>query len=314
MGAMRALVTGGAGFIGSTLVDRLLRDGHEVTVVDTFTRGKRENLVGAEATGRCAVREADVTDPAIAAVIADAAPEVVFHLAAQIDVRVSVAEPVLDVTQNVLGTVNLAEAARAAGVRKVVFASSGGSIYGTPTELPVAEDAPINPKSPYAASKFSGEVFLNTYRQLYGMDCTHLALANVYGPRQDPDGEAGVVAIFARALLAGRPTRVYGDGGNTRDYVYVDDVVAAFVAAAGEAGGGVRYNIGTGVQVSDRELHTLVAKAAGAEDNPEHAPARLGDLRASALDASAALRDLGWKPEVDITEGVRRTVEYFRER
>jgi UDP-glucose 4-epimerase len=309
---MRALVTGGAGFIGSTLVDRLVADGHEVAVVDTFARGRRENLAGALAGGRVTVHETDVTSPELAAVLAAAAPEVVFHLAAQIDVRVSVAEPVLDVTQNVLGTVNLAEAARAAGVRKVVFASSGGSIYGTPDVLPVAEDVPVNPKSPYAASKVSGEIFLNTYRQLYGMDCTHLALANVYGPRQDPDGEAGVVAIFAKALLAGGATKVFGDGGNTRDYVYVDDVVAAFLAASGEAGGATRYNIGTGVQVSDRELHTLVARAAGAPDTPEHAPARLGDLRASALDSSAARRELGWKPEVDIAEGVRRTVEYFR--
>ncbi|MGX7823615.1 NAD-dependent epimerase/dehydratase family protein [Actinokineospora sp. 24-640] len=307
---MRALVTGGAGFIGSTLVERLLRDGHEVAVVDTFTRGRRENL--AAVAGGVAVHEVDVTSPDLHRVLKDAAPEVVFHLAAQIDVRISVADPILDTTQNVLGTVNLAEAARAAGVRKVVFASSGGSIYGTPTSLPVTEDTPVNPKSPYAAGKISGELYLNTYQQLYGLDCTHLALANVYGPRQDPHGEAGVVAIFANALLEGRPTRLYGDGGNTRDYVFVTDVVAAFVAASGERGSATRYNIGTGVQVSDRELHSLVAAAVGVEDNPERAPARLGDLRASALDATLARRDLGWKPEVDIAEGVRRTVDHFR--
>lgn len=309
---MRALVTGGAGFIGSTLVDRLLRDGHEVTVVDDLSRGSAHNLVDALATGRCELRELDITSPELHAVLAEARPEVVFHLAAQVDVRVSVADPLLDVAQNVLGTVNVAEAARKAGVRKVLFASSGGSIYGTPEELPVAESQPINPKSPYAASKVSGEVYLDTYHQLYGMQCTHLALANVYGPRQDPHGEAGVVAIFAGALLNGKPTKVFGDGGNTRDYVYVEDVVSAFVAASGEVGTARRYNIGTGVQVSDRELHTLVAKAAGAPDEPEFAPARLGDLRASALDASAAERELGWKPEVDIAEGVRRTVDFFR--
>ncbi|MDQ3403293.1 MAG: GDP-mannose 4,6-dehydratase [Actinomycetota bacterium] len=309
---MRALVTGGAGFIGSTLVDRLLRDGHDVAVIDNLSRGRLANLEAALATGRCDVHEVDVTSPELHGVLATIKPEVVFHLAAQVDVRVSVADPVLDVTQNVLGTVNLAEAARLAGVRKIVFASSGGSIYGTPELLPVAENTPINPKSPYAASKVSGELYLDTYNQLYGLQCTHLALANVYGPRQNPFGEAGVVAIFANALLNGKPTKVFGDGGNTRDYVYVDDVVAAFVAVSGDVATARRYNIGTGVQVSDRELHTLVARAAGTPDEPELAPARLGDLRASALDSTAIARELGWKPEIDVAEGVRRTVDYFR--
>lgn len=309
---MRALVTGGAGFIGSTLVDRLLREGHEVHVVDNLSRGTRTTPADASAADRFDFSHVDVTSPELPDLMARVLPEVVFHLAAQIDVRVSVEHPLLDATQNVLGTLNVAEAARRAGVRKIVFASSGGSIYGTPDILPVSEDERINPKSPYAASKVSGEVYLNTYRQLYGLDCTHLALANVYGPRQDPHGEAGVIAIFANALLGGRPTRVFGDGDNTRDYVFVDDVVAAFIAASGENGGGNRYNIGTGHQVSDRELHTLVAQAAGAADEPQYAPARLGDLRDSALDASAAKRDLGWVPEVDIKAGVVRTVDYFR--
>lgn len=308
---MRACVTGGAGFIGSTLVDRLLRDGHEVVVIDDLRRGRRENLRAALA-GACTLHEMDILDPGLAAILADTRPEVVFHLAAQIDVRVSVADPLLDVRQNVVGTVNLAESARRAGVRKIVFASSGGSIYGTPERLPITESAAVNPKSPYAASKVAAEVYLNTYRELYGLDCTHLALANVFGPRQDPYGEAGVVAIFASALLAGRPTKVFGDGGNTRDYVYVDDVVAAFVLAAGEAGGGRRYNIGTGRQTSDRDLHTLVAKEVGVPDEPRTAPARLGDLRASALDATLARTELGWQPEVDIAEGVRRLVDYLR--
>jgi UDP-glucose 4-epimerase len=309
---VRALVTGGAGFIGSTLVDRLVRDGHEVTVVDDLSRGTRANLASAGDSGRLVLREVGLNDPALAGVVAEAAPEVVFHLAAQIDVRSSVADPVGDATRNVLGTIAVAEAARKAGVRKIVFASSGGSIYGTPSELPVAETAPLNPKAPYAASKISAEMYLNTYRELYGLDCTHLAPANVYGPRQNPHGEAGVVAIFADALLTGRPTTLFGDGGNTRDYVYVGDVVAAFVAAAGPVGGGKRYNIGTGVQTSDRELHTLVAHAANAPDEPVFAPARLGDLRASALDAGAAAAELGWRPEVELSDGIRRTVDYFR--
>ena len=302
---MRVLVTGGAGFIGSNLVDRLVRDGHDVVVVDDLRRGRRENL----AQG-CILVEADILGVELAGIVADAQPEVICHLAAQIDVRVSVADPLLDVRQNVLATVNLAEAARKAGTRKIVFASSGGSIYGTPDELPINEAVPINPKSPYAAAKVAGEVYLNTYRQLYGLECTHLALANVYGPRQDPHGEAGVVAIFAKALLAGKPTKVFGDGANTRDYVFVEDVVEAFVIASGAAGGGRRYNIGTGEQTSDRMLHTLVAKEIGVPDEPDHAPARLGDLRASALDSTAARTELGWVPKVDIAEGVRRTVEY----
>lgn len=309
---MRALVTGGAGFIGSTLVDRLVRDGHEVTVVDDLSRGARANLAQAQETGRLRLRQVGLNDPALTDVVAEAAPEVVFHLAAQIDVRSSVTDPFDDATRNVLGTIAIAEAARRAGARKVVFASSGGSIYGTPEELPVDETAPLNPKAPYAASKISAEMYLNTYRELYGLDCTHLAPANVYGPRQNPHGKAGVVAIFANALLSGRPTTLFGDGGNTRDYVYVGDVVSAFVVAAGEVGGGKRYNIGTGVQTTDRELHTLVARAANAEDDPVFAPARLGDLRASALNATTAATDLGWRPTIDLTEGIDRTVDFFR--
>jgi UDP-glucose 4-epimerase len=308
---VRVLVTGGAGFIGSTLVDLLLAAGHEVHAVDDLRRGRMVNLADAARSDRFRLHEIDINSPELVEVFATARPEVVFHLAAQIDVRRSVAEPLLDAQQNVLGTIAVAEAARQAGVRKVVFSSSGGSIYGTPEDLPVAETTPVNPKSPYAAGKVSGEVYLNTYRELYGLDCTHLALANVYGPRQDPHGEAGVIAIFINALSHGEPTRLFGDGGNTRDYVYVGDVAAAFLAAAGTAGGGRRYNIGTGTQTSDRELHRLVAEAVDAPDTPQIAPARLGDLRASALDASAAGAELGWKPQVDISEGVRRTAEFF---
>lgn len=302
------MVTGGAGFIGSTLVDLLLAKGNQVTVVDDLSRGGKANI--AEGAN---FLEADITSPEFADAVRATAPEVIFHLAAQIDVRASVADPLADARTNVLGTVNLAEAARSAGVRKIVFSSSGGSIYGSAAELPISEAAPVDPESPYAASKVAGELYLNTFRHLYGLQCTNLALANVYGPRQDPHGEAGVVAIFAGRMLAGEPTKVFGDGGNTRDYVYVGDVAAAFLAASGEAGDGRRYNIGTGVRTSDRELHGLVAAAAGAPDEPEFAEARLGDLRDSALDASRARHELGWRPEVAIAEGIRRTVDYFRD-
>ncbi|WP_184729452.1 NAD-dependent epimerase/dehydratase family protein [Saccharopolyspora phatthalungensis] len=311
---MDTVVTGGAGFIGSTLVDRLIRDGHRVHVIDNFSRGRRDNLAAAEGTGSCIVHDLDVNSPELTTVVADARPDTIFHLAAQIDVRASVHEPLDDATVNVLGTINVAEAAHKAGVRKVVFASSGGAIYGVADALPVTEDAPVKPLSQYGAAKLAGEIYLNAYYELYGLDCSHLALANAYGPRQDHRGEAGVVAVFANALLTGAPTQVFGDGGNTRDYVYVDDIIEAFVLAAFRGRPACRYNIGTGVQTTDRMLHSVVAEAAGAVDDPECSPARLGDLRASALDATAACEGLGWTPWVDLAEGVRRTVAYLSQK
>jgi UDP-glucose 4-epimerase len=256
--------------------------------------------------------EADIVTADLQAILDEHRPEVVFHLAAQIDVRHSVADPQFDASVNVIGTVRLAEAARRAAVRKIVHTSSGGSIYGTPPQYPTPETVPTDPASPYAAGKVAGEIYLNTFRHLYGIDCSHIAPANVYGPRQDPHGEAGVVAIFAQALLSGKPTKVFGDGSNTRDYVFVDDVVDAFVKASGDTGGGQRFNVGTGLETSDRELHTAVAKAVGGPDDPEFHPPRLGDLKRSCLDIGSAERVLGWRPRVELDDGVRRTVEYFR--
>jgi UDP-glucose 4-epimerase len=178
---------------------------------------------------------------------------------------------------------------------------------------PTPESVPTDPSSPYAAGKVAGEIYLNTFRNLYGLDCSHIAPANVYGPRQDPHGEAGVVAIFAQALLSGKPTKVFGDGTNTRDYVFVDDVVDAFIKASGDAGGGQRFNVGTGIETSDRELHSAVAAAVGGPDDPEFHPPRLGDLKRSCLDIGLAAKVLGWRPQVQLDEGVRRTVEYFRD-
>lgn len=304
---MRTLVTGGAGFIGSHLVDLLVSHGHDVVVVDNLSHGTRSNLSAPHT-----FVEADVLDVDFEDLLAEHSPEVVFNLAAQIDVRNSVADPIHDAQTNILSVIRLADAARKHGVRKIVHTSSGGAIYGEPEHLPVSEDTPPDPYSPYAASKYAGEIYLNTFRRLYGLDCSHIAPANVYGPRQDPHGEAGVVAIFAQNLLNGSPTKVFGDGSNTRDYVYVGDVVRAFYLAAGEVGGGQRFNIGTAVETSDRQLHTLVARAAGAADEPEHAPARLGDVPRSALSYERAHQVLGWRPEVSIEEGVARTVDYFR--
>ncbi|MEZ0383538.1 NAD-dependent epimerase/dehydratase family protein [Mycobacterium sp. pW045] len=309
---MRALVTGAAGFIGSTLVDRLRADGHPVVGLDNFATGRATNIEHLAGDADFSFVEADIVTTDLADVLAQYRPEVIFHLAAQIDVRHSVADPAFDASVNVVGTIRLAEAARAAGVRKIVHTSSGGSIYGTPPRYPTTEDDPTDPASPYAAGKVAGEIYLNTFRHLYGLQCSHVAPANVYGPRQDPHGEAGVVAIFAQALLQGAPTKVFGDGSNTRDYVYVDDVVDAFVRASGPAGDGQRFNVGTGVETSDRQLHSAVAAAVGAPDDPEFHPARLGDLKRSCLDVSRAREVLGWQPQVALDDGVARTVSYFR--
>lgn len=311
-GPVRALVTGAAGFIGSTLVDRLLADGHTVVGLDNFASGRASNLEHLVGNRAHVFVEADIVTADLEAILDEHRPEVVFHLAAQIDVRHSVADPQFDASVNVIGTVRLAEAARRAGVRKIVHTSSGGSIYGTPPTYPTPETVPTDPASPYAAGKVAGEIYLNTFRHLYGLDCSHIAPANVYGPRQDPHGEAGVVAIFAQALLSGKPTKVFGDGTNTRDYVFVDDVVDAFVKASGDAGGGQRFNIGTGVETSDRQLHSAVAAAVGGPDDPEFHPPRLGDLKRSCLDIGLAARVLGWQPKVGLQQGVARTVEYFR--
>lgn len=309
---MRALVTGAAGFIGSTLVDRLLADGHTVVGLDNFATGRATNLEHLVGNSAHSFVEADIVTADLDDILSEHRPEVVFHLAAQIDVRHSVADPQFDASVNVIGTIRLAEAARHTGVRKVVHTSSGGSIYGTPPEYPTSESAPKAPASPYAAGKVAGEIYLNAFRHLYGLDCSHIAPANVYGPRQDPHGEAGVVAIFAQALLSGKTTKVFGDGSNTRDYVFVDDVVDAFVRASGEAGGGQRFNIGTGVETSDRQLHSALAAAVGGPDEPEFHSPRLGDLKRSCLDISLAEAVLGWTPRVPLSDGVRRTVEYFR--
>jgi UDP-glucose 4-epimerase len=309
---MRTLVTGGAGFIGSTLVDRLLADGHSVVVIDNLSNGKESNLESARAHDQFGFVRGDISEHDLNSLLADVKPEVVFNLAAQIDVRRSVSDPEFDATINVIGTVRLADAARRAGVRKVVHTSSGGAVYGVPKSYPVNESIHPEPASPYAAGKLAGEIYLETFRRLYGLDCSHIAPSNVYGPRQDSAGEAGVVAIFVPSLLAGEPTRVFGDGSNTRDYVFVDDVVDAFVRASGSAGGGQRFNIGTGVETSDLTLHTLVARAAGVPDEPEFAPPRLGDIKRSCLDVRKAELVLGWRPKVALAEGIQRTVAHFQ--
>jgi UDP-glucose 4-epimerase len=309
---VRVVVTGAAGFIGSHLVDRLVADGHRVSGIDDLSTGKLANLSDARRNKLFDVHRFDITSPDLAALIARDQPDVVCHLAAQMDVRKSVADPLHDTRTNVLGTVNLLEACVKAGVARLVFASSGGTVYGQPSSLPVTERAGLHPESPYGAAKVAGETYLSAYQQLHGIKTVSLRLGNVYGPRQDPHGEAGVVSIFARALISGQPTKVFGDGTSSRDYVHVDDVVDAFLRCLGGKGDGRRLNLGTGTPTTVRELHTMVAAAAGVVDAPSFAPSRPGELQAIALDSSAARRALGWEPAADLTEGIRQTVDWVR--
>ncbi|MDP8937074.1 MAG: GDP-mannose 4,6-dehydratase [Actinomycetota bacterium] len=312
---MHVLVTGGAGFIGSTLVDRLLAEGHRVDVIDDLSTGSLSNLAEARATAdhNLSIHRLDIRDEATADLVAHRRPEVVFHLAAQADVRVSVARPAFDAEVNVVGTLNVLEGARRAGTAKVVFAASGGTLYGEPDPLPVRESAPQRPLSPYGVSKKAAGDYLAAYRELHGIEFTALALANVYGPRQDPHGEAGVVAIFASRLLAGEPCTVFGDGTQTRDFVYVDDVVDAFARAA-TRGSGLLMNVGTGRETSVNRLYDAMAAAAGVDLPPVYAPARPGELARSALHPGRAEIHLGWKAWTTLEEGTAAVLDWFRSR
>ena len=311
---MRALVTGGAGFIGSTLVDRLLAEGHAVDVVDDLSSGSLANLAEARANRdhELKVHQIDIRDSSVVDLIARRQPEVVFHLAAQADVRVSVARPAYDAEVNVVGSLNVLEGARVGGARKVVFASSGGTIYGepAPADLPVRESHPQQPLSPYGVAKRVVTDYLHVYRELHALEFTSLAMANIYGPRQDPHGEAGVVAIFAGLLLEGKPCTIFGDGNQTRDFVYVDDAVDAFVRAA-ERGSGLLCNIGTGIETSVNELYAAMADAAGTTTPAVHAPARPGELARSALDPGRARMHLGWSPWTSLADGVGEVLRWF---
>ena len=312
---MRTLVTGGAGFIGSTLVDRLLAEGHAVDVVDDLSSGSLGNLADARSSPDhdFTFHRLDIRSPEVSELIARRKPEVVFHLAAQMDVRVSVSRPVFDAEINIIGSLNVLEGARQAGSRKVVFASSGGTIYGDPdpVELPVRETHPQQPLSPYGVSKKAVGDYLVAYRQLHDLEFTALALANIYGPRQNPHGEAGVVAIFSGRLIKGEPCTIFGDGTSTRDYTFVDDVVDAF-ARAGDAGDGLLLNIGTGKETSVRELYDTVAHYAGTDEEPRYAPERPGELQRSCLDPGRASIHLGWKPWTTLESGIGQTVDWFR--
>jgi UDP-glucose 4-epimerase len=293
---MRAVVTGGAGFIGSTLVDSLLARGDEVTVVDNFASGKREHL-----NPRATLLEHDVRDPF------SLAADVVFHLAAQADVQTSMKQPDYDAAVNVVGTVNVLQAA---GSAQVIFASSGGAGYGE-CVAPAGEDAPFLPESPYGIAKKCGEEYLAGWNRIHGTAHVSLRLGNVFGPRQDAGLEGGVVAIFLEHLARGAQTVIFGDGTQSRDFVYVDDVVAALLAVVGESGG--PYNVGTGTATSVGDLHSACAAVAGSTVEPRHEAARLGDIQRSVLDASRIELERSWRPQVALDDGLARTWAWMQE-
>ncbi len=312
----RILVTGGAGFIGSHVADLFVARGDAVTVLDDLSRGARANVPAA-----ATFVQASITSPEAAQLVRDGGFDVICHLAAQIDVRVSVNDPVLDATKNVLGTLNLLEAVRASGRRtRFIFSSTGGAVYGDGVPVPTDETEPKNPESPYGTAKLAVEYYLGYYARVHGFDTVALRYANVYGPRQDPHGEAGVVAIFCGRILDGQPLRAYGDGLQTRDYVFVGDVARANAAAADLAvlpAGPVdarAFNIGTGVETSVIELAQSLMRAAGRTVPIEHAPARPGEQRRSCVRIDKATRVLGWTPAATLDSGVAQTLAWFAAR
>lgn len=304
---MKVLVTGGAGFIASHVVDRYLAEGHEVVIVDNLSTGRRSNLNPAAKFYAMDIRSAE-----LAALFEKERPEVVNHHAAQIDVRRSVADPVFDADVNVKGSVNVLECARRTGVRKVIYISSGGAAYGEPEYLPCDEKHPINPVCPYGATKHTVEHYLFMYKANYGLDYTVLRYPNVYGPRQDPLGEAGVVAIFTGRMMNNQPVTINGDGEQLRDYAYVGDCARANSLALTAEKTSPIYNLGSGKGTSVNEVFATLKAITGYALEPMHGPAKLGETRHIYLDARKAERELGWRPQVSLEEGLRRVIEHFK--
>lgn len=305
---MKILVTGGAGFIASHIADAYLAAGHEVVVVDDLSSGKRANLPAA-----AKFYHADIRSPEAREIVRNERPEVLSHHAAQMDVRRSVADPAFDAEINVLGLINILEGAREVGAERVIFASSGGATYGEQTEFPAPETHVHNPLSPYGITKATGEHYLFYYHAVYGLPYVALRYGNVFGPRQDPHGEAGVVAIFTERLLAGQTPTINGDGKQTRDYVFVGDVVRANVAALTTSFVGP-VNIGTAIETDVNTLYAHLRVLTGSPHQAQHGPAKAGEQRRSVIAIARAAEVLGWRPEMPLEEGLRRTVEFFRAR
>ncbi|MBI4524211.1 MAG: NAD-dependent epimerase/dehydratase family protein [Deltaproteobacteria bacterium] len=301
---MKFLVTGGAGFIGSHVVDALLGHGYEVAVIDDLSTGKRENL-----NPQATFYNVDIVSTEVADIFAEERPHVVYHHAAQMDVRRAVREPQLDAMVNVVGSVNILECGRRSGVRKLIYASTGGAVYGEPAYLPVDEAHPLAPLSPYGLTKHAFESYLALYGRLYGVPYTVLRYPNVYGPRQNPHGEAGVVAIFIQRILAGDRPTIFGDGKKTRDYTYIDDVVAANLLVINRGDNRV-YNVGWGREVSDCEIFSTVRDAVGATVEPRFDQKRPGEIDRICLDSRKIQGELGWQPRVSLQDGVRETVRW----
>jgi UDP-glucose 4-epimerase len=314
---MRALVTGGAGFIGSNLVDRLLVEGYEVDVVDDFSTGSLSNLADARGSaGRAlTIHHLDISVPTVVELMVRRRPGLVFHLAAQPDVMASVQSPALDATVNVVGALNILEGARQAEAERVVFTASGATLYGEPDpeDLPVRESHPHKPRTPYGVSKKTVIDYLTVYRELHAVEFCALALGSVYGPRQDPRGEGGVVTAFAEQIVRNAPVTVYGDGEQTRDFVFVDDVVDACMRAT-TRGGGLVCNVATGRETSINQLLATLADVVGQEVTAISAPARPGEVLRSSLDVERAAIQLGWRPWTNLPDGTRAVVEFLRER
>ena len=304
---MKVLVTGGAGFIGSHIVDALIEQGHEVTIVDNLSTGFAENVNPQARFYRMSIYEPNLAD-----VFEQEKPEVVNHQAAQMAIQRSVSDPVFDAEENILGSLNVILNCIRFGVRRMIYASSGGAVYGEPVHLPVKEEHPVNPVSQYGVSKHAVEHYLYLYDTQYGLDYVVLRYPNVYGPRQNPEGEAGVVAIFARQMLRGETPTIFGRGDKTRDYTFVEDVVRANLLTM-EKGKGI-YNVGTGVETSDQEMFDMLAALLGYKGTPNYASVRRGEIHRIYLDFSRARQELGWQPRLSLKDGLLKSVDYYRRR
>ena len=302
----KALVTGGAGFIGSHMVDRLLKLEYDVVVIDNLSNGKIKNLDSA-----AVFHHTDITQPAMADIIQREQPDLVFHMAAQTSVTQSTQDPIADTNANVLGTLRVLEASRRVGVEKIIYSCTGGALYGDPETIPVTDDAPIAPVSPYGMSKWMAEEYLDFYYRQYRLRYTSLRYGNVFGPRQDPHGEAGVIAIFSQAMLEGKQPQIFGDGTQERDFISVFDVIDANLAAI-ERGDGKAMNVATGVPTSVNRMFELLQGITGYKWDPLHAPQRAGEVYRIALDWSQAAQVLGWSPKISLEEGLQMTVDYFK--